>query len=349
MVVRRITIFLIAMSFSLASCSLFSEDSSVDVPAGATDIVCLVTDTKGLGDRSFNDTAWKGVTDAKEEHGIEPIVLESAAAEDYGENINECIELGSILNVTVGFLIGDATASAADAEPDEHFAIVDYSYDPAIDNVLGLEFSTNEAAFLAGYLAAGVTKTGRVGTFGGVNIPTVTIFMDGFTRGVHYYNEVHNTEVEVIGWDPELKIGLFTDTFDVVQRGVMMGEVLIEKGVDIIMPVAGGVGQGTAMVAMERGGVFIIGVDTDWTVSSAEFSSITLTSVLKRMDLAVFEAIGNVLAGAFSGGTYIGTLENNGVGLAPFHELNDLVSTELAAELEEVKSEIIAGSIPISP
>jgi basic membrane protein A len=328
---------------------LLGDDSSVDIPAGASDIVCLVTDTKGLGDRSFNDTAWKGVTDAKEEYGIEPVVLQSEAADDYRNNINECIDLGSILNVTVGFLIGDATALAAEASPDEHFAIVDYSYEPGFDNVLGLEFSTDEAAFLAGYLAAGVTKTGRVGTFGGVNIPTVTIFMDGFTQGVQYYNEVHGTEVDVIGWDPILKIGLFTDTFDVVQRGVMMGEILVERGADIIMPVAGGVGQGTAMVAMERGGVYIIGVDTDWTVSSPEFSSITLTSVVKRMDVAVFESIGNVLVGAFSGGSYIGTLENNGVGLAPFHELNSLVPPELAAELEQVKDAIIAGNIPISP
>lgn len=349
MLVRRLCFFIFLLSLPLASCSLLGDDSSVDIPAGASDIVCLVTDTKGLGDRSFNDTAWKGVTDAKEEYGIEPVVLQSEAADDYRNNINECIDLGSILNVTVGFLIGDATALAAEASPDEHFAIVDYSYEPGFDNVLGLEFSTDEAAFLAGYLAAGVTKTGRVGTFGGVNIPTVTIFMDGFTQGVQYYNEVHGTEVDVIGWDPILKIGLFTDTFDVVQRGVMMGEILVERGADIIMPVAGGVGQGTAMVAMERGGVYIIGVDTDWTVSSPEFSSITLTSVVKRMDVAVFESIGNVLVGAFSGGSYIGTLENNGVGLAPFHELNSLVPPELAAELEQVKDAIIAGNIPISP
>jgi basic membrane protein A len=298
MLAKRTLILITGMLLSLASCSLLGDDSGVDVPPGATNIVCLVTDTKGLGDRSFNDTAWKGVTDAKDEFGIEPVVLESAADDDYGDNIDQCIELGSILNVTVGFLIGDATASAAEVSPDKHFTIVDYSYEPPIENVLGLEFSTDEAAFLAGYLAAGVTKSGRVGTFGGVNIPTVTIFMDGFTRGVQYYNEVHATEVEVVGWDPALQIGLFTGTFDVVQRGVMMGELLIEKGVDIIMPVAGGVGQGTALVAMERGGVYIIGVDTDWTVSSPEFSSITLTSVVKRMDVAVFEAIGNVLSGA---------------------------------------------------
>ncbi len=346
---RRLAIFLIVMSMSLASCSLLGEGTSVDLPAGASNIVCLVTDTKGLGDRSFNDTAWKGVTDAKEEFSIEPIVLQSEASDDYQNNINECIELGSILNVTVGYLIGDSTASAAEASPDERFVIVDYSYDPGFENVLGLEFSTDEAAFLAGYLAAGTSKSGKVGTYGGVNIPTVTIFMDGFVRGVQYYNTEHATNVKVIGWDPELKIGLFTETFDVVQRGVMMGELLIEKGVDIIMPVAGGVGQGTATLAMERGGVLIIGVDTDWTVSSPEFSSITLTSVVKRMDVAVFESITDVLEGTFSGGRYIGTLENGGVGLAPFHELNSSVPQELADELEQVANAIIAGNIPIAP
>jgi basic membrane protein A len=249
----------------------------------------------------------------------------------------------------VGYLIGDSTASAAEASPDERFVIVDYSYNPGFENVLGLEFSTDEAAFLAGYLAAGTSKTEKVGTYGGVNIPTVTIFMDGFVRGVQYYNAEHATNVKVIGWDPELKIGLFTETFDVVQRGVMMGELLIEKGVDIIMPVAGGVGQGTATLAMERGGVLIIGVDTDWTVSSPEFSSITLTSVVKRMDVAVFESIRDVLEGTFSGGRYIGTLENGGVGLAPFHQLDRLVSAELKSELESVQTGIISGRISTSP
>lgn len=336
-------------SLYLISCSKLSTSSDDEGSEGVGNIVCLVTDTKGLGDRSFNDTAWKGVIDARESFGIEPIVIESALAEDYAKNIEECVQLGSALNVTVGYLIGDATATAAQASPQANFAIVDYSYEPAMGNVLGLEFSTDEAAFLAGYLAAGVSTTGRVGTFGGVNIPTVTIFMDGFTRGVEHYNHVHETNVKVIGWDSELKIGLFTGTFDVVQRGVRMGELLIEKGVDVIMPVAGGVGQGTAMVAMERGGVLLIGVDTDWTESSEEFTSITLSSVVKRMDLAVFEAIRDVLSGQFEGGTYVGTLENNGVGLASFHELNHLVSADLVAELEQVKEQIISGDIPLSP
>jgi len=345
---RNSLIFLLV--FSLSSCSILDtlRPSGEEVPV-VTNGVCLVTDTKGLGDRSFNDTAWKGVTDAEEQLAIQGVVLESQVDSDYEKNIENCVKSGSLLTVSVGYLIGNATATAAKANPDHRFAIVDFSYDPSYENVLGLEFSTDQAAFLAGYLAAGVTKTGKVGTFGGVNIPTVTIFMNGFTRGVEYYNQVHETEVQVIGWDPVLEIGLFTGTFDVVQKGVLMGELLMDEGVDIIMPVAGGVGQGTATAAIERGDVFLIGVDTDWTVSSPEYSSIMLTSVIKRMDVAVFDAISKVIDGSFEGGLYVGTLANGGVDLAPFHQLDNIVSQDLKNELEEVKAGIIDGSILAGP
>jgi basic membrane protein A len=330
----------------LTSCSVI--DSFISPPEeqlSITNGVCLVTDTKGLGDRSFNDTAWKGVTDAQAQLGIEAVALESQVDSDYEKNLKTCAQSGSLLTISVGYLIGDATAAVAVEYPDQKFAIVDYSYNPGYANILGLEFSTDQAAFLAGYLAAGVTETGKVGTYGGVNIPTVTIFMDGFTRGVQYFNEIHDVSIQVIGWDPTLQIGLFTETFDVVQKGVLMGELLMDEGVDIIMPVAGGVGQGTATAAMERGDVYLIGVDTDWTVSSPEYASIILTSVIKRMDVAVFDAIQQVIDGDFEGGVYVGTLVNGGVGITSFHDLDNLVSDELKAELEQVRTDIMDGKL----
>ncbi len=345
----KILLFLFIL-LGLTSCDVI--DSVLSPPEeqlSITNGVCLVTDTKGLGDRSFNDTAWKGVTDAQEEFGVEAEVLESQVDSDYEKNINTCVQSGSLLTVSVGYLIGDATAAAATANPDHKFAIVDYSYDPGYANVLGLEFATDQAAFIAGYLAAGVTKTGKVGTFGGVNIPTVTIFMDGFTRGVQYYNEIHEAEIQVIGWDPILRIGLFTETFDVVQKGILMGELLMDEGVDIIMPVAGGVGQGTATVALERGDVYLIGVDTDWTVSSPEYASIVLTSVIKRMDVAVLDAIQRVIDAKFEGGVYVGTLLNDGVGITSFHQLDAIVSDELKEELDQVRADIMAGNLQTRP
>jgi basic membrane protein A len=340
----RFSLFIPAIMLGLNACTVFDVlNPSADELPVVTNGVCLVTDTKGLGDRSFNDTAWKGVTDAQEQLAIQGVVLQSQVDNDYAKNIGSCVQSESLLTVSVGYLIGSATATAATENPNHRFAIVDFSYNPGYENVLGLEFATDQAAFLAGYLAAGVTKTGKVGTFGGVNIPTVTIFMDGFTKGVQYYNDSHETEVKVLGWDPVLKIGLFTGTFDVVQKGVLMGELLMDEGVDIIMPVAGGVGQGTATAAMERGDIFLIGVDTDWTVSSPEYASIMLTSVIKRMDVAVFDAISKVIDDSFEGGMYVGTLANGGVDLAPYHQLDNIVPDELKTEIEEVKAGIVEG------
>ena len=163
---------------------------------------CQVTDTGGIDDKSFNATAWKGIEDSIAQLGVEGKYLESQQQTDYEKNINAFIEEGCDIIVTVGFLLGDATQAAAEKNPDQKFSIVDYAYDPTIPNVLGQVFNTNEAAFLAGYVAAGVSKTGAVGTFGGIQIPPVTVFMDGFYLGVKAYNEKHGTDVKVLGWDP---------------------------------------------------------------------------------------------------------------------------------------------------
>lgn len=334
---------------TLSSCANQPVDAPAESQPGSSNVVCMVTDTQGLGDRSFNDTAWRGVLQAQDELGVEAVVRESSADSDYAPNIDECLQMGSRLTVSVGFLIGSATEAAALANPDRKFAIVDFAYEESYPNVLGLTFSTDQAAFLAGYLAAGVSKTGKVGTFGGIQIPTVTIFMDGFVQGVRYYNEIHESDVQVLGWDPELRLGLFTNTFDVPVKGYNMGQALIDEGVDIIMPVAGGVGLGTALAASQRGEVLLIGVDTDWVESSPEYADIILTSVTKHMDLAVYETTQEVLEGAFEGGIYSGTLSNNGVGLAPFHDLDGLVSDALKTELEKVEAQIIGGSLEVNP
>ncbi len=311
--------------------------------------VCQVTDVGGIDDKSFNATAWKGVELAQEELEVEGKYLESQQQTDYERNINAFIEEGCDLIVTVGFLLGEATQAAAEANPDQKFAIVDFAYDPPLPNVLGLVFATDQAAFMGGYVAAATTQTGKVGTFGGIQIPTVTVFMDGFTLGVQYYNEQKGTEVEVLGWDPETQTGLFTGNFESTDDGRVMGESLMDEGADIILPVAGPVGLGTAAAVQERGNAYIIGVDTDFTVSVPEYTDITLTSILKNMDVAVFNAARQVQEGTFEGGTFVGTLENDGVGLAPFHELDALVSDETKAELEQIREEIIAGELNTSP
>lgn len=310
---------------------------------------CQVTDAGGIDDRSFNATAWKGIQDAMAQLGIEGKYLESQQQTDYEKNVNAFVDEGCDLIVTVGFLLGDATKAAAEKNPDQKFSIVDFAYDPVIPNVLGQVFSTDEAATLAGYVAAGVTKTGKIGTFGGIQIPTVTVFMDGLVKGVSAYNAKHGTNVEVLGWDPDTQTGLFTGNFESTDDGRTMGETLMDEGADIIMPVAGPVGMGTAAAAKERGNVYIIGVDSDWYLTAPDYKDIILTSVLKNMDITTFNAVKAAMDGTFEGGVTVGTLENGGVGLAPFHDLDSLVSAELKAELEQLKADIIGGTVVEAP
>jgi len=346
---------LLVGSMLLAACSTPAptevpvvEEPVVEEPTAVK--VCQITDTGGIDDKSFNATAWKGITDAQAQLGIEGKYLESKEVADYEKNLNAFIEEGCDLIVTVGFLIGDATAAAAQANPDVKFSIVDYNYDPAIANVTGQIFNTDEAAILAGYLAAGVTKTGIVGTFGGLPIPTVTIFMDGFYEGVAKYNEAKGTNVQVLGWDPAAPdSGLFSMSFDDQQKGNELAKSLMDEGADIIMPVAGPVGLGAAAAIKERGNAYLIGVDSDWALTSPEYADITLTSVMKLMDATTMQVIQSVIDGTFMGGDVVGTLANNGVAIAPFHELESLVSAELAAEVEAIKAEIVAGSFTEAP
>jgi len=299
----------------------------------------MVTDVGGIDDKSFNATSWHGMELARDELDIEVAYLESQQQTDYAANISQFIDQDYDIIITVGFLLGEDTATFAAQNPDTKFAIVDFAYDPTIPNVLGLTFATDEAAFLAGYLAAGMTKTGKVGTFGGIDIPPVTIFMVGFQNGVNYYNQQHGTNVEVLGMD--LYVGNFESTDD----GRRAAEDLISEGADIIMPVAGPVGLGTAAAIQEHPGTMLIGVDTDWCVSAAEYCNVTLTSVLKNMDVAVLEAVRQAYNGTFQGGVYVGTLANGGVGIAPFHEFESAVPADLQAELEQVRQGIIDGTI----
>jgi len=319
----------------------------------------MVTDIGGIDDKSFNATAWKGVEDAMNSMFVEGKYLESQQQSDYAKNITEFLQQDADLIITVGFLLGVDTAKAAIANPDTNFAIVDYAYpdcwpgavvgeecgsDTVLDNVLGLTFDTDEAAFLAGYLAAGMTQTGKVGCFGGMQLPTVTIFMDGFEYGVKHYNEVHGTSVEVLGWDAAAQQGTFTGDFEDAQKGRETAESLYDEGCDIVMPVAGPVGLGAAAVAKERG-MMLIGVDTDWYISAPEYAETYLTSVLKNMDVAVFNAIKSLTMGSFKGGAYVGTLANDGVGIAPFHDYTDAVPQSLVDELATLREAIVAGEI----
>ena len=320
--------------------------------------VAQVTDLGGIDDKSFNATAYKGIEQAIAELSVEGKYLESQQQSDYAKNIQQLLDENHDLIITVGFLLGVDTATAAKANPDTKFAIVDYAYPdcyPGVEegktcgsstelpNVLGLTFSTDQAAFLAGYAAAANTKTGKVATFGGINIPPVTIFMKGFEAGVNYYNQSMGTAVEVLGWSTADNDGSFTGNFESLDDGRSFAESFVQEGADIIMPVAGPVGLGSAAYCQETKSCMIVGVDTDWTVSAPEYSDVILTSVLKNMNIAVFDAIKAAIDGTFKGGVYSGTLANGGVGLAAVKG----ASADLKAALEKLQADIISGAVKV--
>jgi basic membrane protein A len=310
---------------------------------------CQVTDTGGIDDNSFNQTAWKGVLDAQEKLGISGRYLESQAETDYEANINSLLGGQCDVIITVGFLLGDATKKAAEANPNQKFSIVDFAYDPALANVLGQVYATDEAAFLAGYLSAGITKSKVVGVFGGINIPPVTIFMDGFYRGVEYYNSQKDTKVAVLGWNPQTREGLFTNNFESLDDGRAFAQNLHDEGADIVLPVAGPVGLGSAALADELGTdkLKIIGVDADLYVTDPQKKHVYLTSITKRMDATVYGVIEAAMKGTFKAGVLVGSLSNGGVDLAPFHDMESLVPEELKKELAEIRKGIVGGTIKV--
>ena len=341
-----------APASSAAASEAPASEPAASEPAAAAIKACQVTDVGGVDDKGFNQKAFKGVQDAADQLGVEAVVLESQAETDYATNIQSFIDQGCGIIITVGFLLGDATKEAANANPETPFSIVDYAYaegDITNNNVLGQVFNTDEAAFLAGYLAAGMSKSGKVGTFGGINIPPVTIFMDGFYYGVQKYNADNGTNVEVLGWDPATQKGLFTENFESLDDGRTFAQNLVDEGADIVMPVAGPVGLGSAALASELGTdkLMIIGVDSDQYESDTANAGVYLTSVLKNMDVTTFNAIQSVVDGTFEGGVTVGTLENGGVGLAPFHDMDASVPQELKDQIETIKAGIIDGSVSV--
>jgi len=323
----------------LAACGS-SSSSDTTVAAGAAGLACEVTDTGGVDDKGFNQIAHEGLLQAETELGVATDLLESTTDADYAPNLQSFVDKGCNVIVTVGFLLADATKAAAEANPTVQFAIVDSNTSAA--NVQGLTFATDQPSFLAGYMAAATTTTGIVGTFGGINIPPVAIFMQGFAKGVEYYNAQKGTSVKVLGWDIAKQDGTFSGDFNDQTKGTSIAKSMSDEGADIIFPVAGPVGLGASQFAMDSAGkVKIIGVDVDMAVSNPTQAEVYVASVLKKIDAAVLQAVKDALAKTGGGTDYLGTLENGGVGVS----ITSTITPELQAELDAVTAGIIDGSI----
>ena len=351
-----------------------SESASASASAGGGSknyTACVAFDTGGLGDKNFNDLAKKGLEDAAAA-GYTTFFSEAQGATDYAANIQRLVDQGCQSIVTVGFLQSQATADAAAANPEVAFSQVDTAWNeagpdfqmgtaddtPRPPNFTGLDYQIDQASMLAGYLAAGWSKSGKVGTYGGLAFPGVTRFMDGLYAGVQYYNQQKGTTVTVVGWDGSLEdpttTGTFVggsggnDTWNDPGKGEQFAKTFLDQGVDVVHPVAGSTGNGT-IKAMHAAGKWAIGVDADQWISlgDTEYHKAILTSAQKAIDVSVVDVINKNAGGDPGGEDYSGTLANNGVLLAPFHDYDSQISAELKSEIETLRAAIADGSVTV--
>ena len=226
--------------------------------------------------------------------------------------------------------------------------LTDSNFAPlALPNVRELVYQTDQAAFAAGYLAAGVSQTGVLCTYGGGNFPTVSIFMDGFTRGAAYYNEIKGTDVTVIGWVPEAGSGVFTGSFTDMGLARSTAEGMFQENCDVILPVGGAINLPAGDAILDLGlDAALIGVDADaFFAMPAQYSGLWLTTVEKAIAPFVTLAVSDQAAGTWAPGSFVGDLANDGVGLAPYHDWDSRVSPELAAEVTQLLADITAGTV----
>ncbi|GGA70443.1 BMP family ABC transporter substrate-binding protein [Pseudoclavibacter endophyticus] len=338
------------VAFALAACGQAPDEAPAGSEGAAPEdnsdfTACMVSDEGGFNDKSFNELSHDGLEQAEEELGVSTLEAESQSPDDYDSNLTTMVQQGCNIVVPVGFNLADATQAAADANPEVHFAIVDVDYLEG-DNLLQLNYDTAQAAFMAGYAAAGYSKTGTVATYGGDNIPTVTIFMDGFARGVEYHNEQKGTDVQVIGWNPDTQTGEFVGNFSDNARANQITQGFLAQNADVILPVGGPLYQGGAEAILDAGSdAVILGVDSDLAAADERYADIVLVSIMKGLDVTVFEAIEQSFNGEFEGGYYTGTLENEGVGLSGFGAFEGELPEGMLEELDQIKADIIDGTI----
>ncbi|WP_424447223.1 BMP family lipoprotein [Microbacterium arborescens] len=346
---------------ALAGCGSAPEaESSGDAGAGeAVDgfMPCLISDEGGWNDKSFNQSAKTGMDSALEELGVEGIELESTTPNDYAPNLEQLVAEGCTFIVSVGFNLSAATVESALANPDIDYAIIDdladndFNGETDAPNIKPLVFNTAEAAYLGGYAAASWSQqsgVNKVGTFGGMQIPSVAVFMDGFQLGVEKFNEDKGGAVEVLGWDIATEEGLFTGGFAANDTAKQTAQNLLDQGADVILPVGGPVYQ-SAAAAINDGGAdtLMLGVDTDLAVADETVADLVLVSIMKAIDVAVHDATVEAAGGDFSVEPYVGDLENEGVKLSSFHDFESQLPEGLADELTALQDAIIAGDITV--
>jgi len=329
-----------------------AEATEAGGPVDTSVRVAAVLDTGGENDRSFNEYTLKGAREAAEELGLDFAYVVSESTADYDRNIENFVSEGYNLIITVGFLMGDATAKAAVAHPDVHFAIIDYPYFPDADghcpgdpdtvtddcykdvlpNVTSLLFAEDEVGYLAGVLAGCMTETNVIGSVSGMEIPPVQKFVAGYQTGAKSVNP----DVETLN--------VYIPDFNDPATGKQAGQEQLSKDADVIFGVGGNTGNGGLLAAKEAGKM-AIGVDVDQYFTYPEVADALITSAAKNMDVAAGDAVNAMAHGTLEGGIVTATVANGGVGLAPYHDWDSKISQDCKDKVTEAHDGLTAGTV----
>ena len=359
----RMFALLTVLALLAAACGGSTASPSASVDAGKSDYkACLSLDTGGPADKNFNQSAYEGLEALKAE-GFETAYTTAVDDSSYAPNIQQLIDQNCNTVIAVGYNQGTALQAAAvdAANADISFGWVDATWaleDGTIPaNFTGIDFQIDEASMLAAYLAAGISTTKVIATYGGAPYPGVTKFMDGWVAGAKYYADKKGVAIDVLGWDPVAATGTFnpsTAPFNDVVFGKTTAEAFMGQSADVVHAVAGTTGNGTYQAMMDAG-KYSVGVDLDQCVSLPEYCGTLLTSAQKNIGAAVITAVNSAYEGNMGGTNYIGTLENGGVQIATLDRTESawtatfgtLVTAELKAEVEALKAAIIDGSVNV--
>lgn len=324
-----LTLLILLVSVSVAFANGQGEEGGAT--AEETIDIAMVTDTGGVNDQSFNQSAWEGLQRLADDYdAIEVSYLESTQESDYEPNLQALYDAGNELIWGIGFLMADAIRTQAELNPDQRYAIIDFAWDEYPDNLVGVVFKAEQASFLVGYIAGKMTETGTVGFVGGIEGAVIDGFDYGYHAGVKYANQ----EVEVLRQ--------YAESFNDAAIGKSIATNMYRQGADIVFHAAGGVGDGVIEAAREQD-AWAIGVDRDQNDLAPEH---VLTSAMKRVGQAMYNVGEQLLNDNWQGGqTIVYGLAEEGVGIAPTSDED--VPQDILDEVADVRQMIIDGEIAV--
>ena len=311
----------------------------------------MMISNTGIADHSFNQAAWAAMTQAKSSLGITVKYLEESGSVDFSTIGSEFVQDNCNMIIGVGFDTEATIDTLAKSNPSIKFAVLDDTLTTPEPNAVSLVYETDQASFLGGYLAAGMSKSGTVGVYGNEAIAPVELYMSGYVYGVEYYNQVHGANVKAIGWNPSSSSGQFVGSFTDVNKGKLISEAEIQQGADVIFAVAGPIDEGTVEAVQAAGGpaagYYTLWVDSDGCATNPSACPDILSTVQKNMQPSLYQVISKTVDGSFPKGDYYGTITNDGVGLAPYHQLASKVPSALQKEITELQQEVASGKVKV--